>query len=137
MKGIIESDPMYGETVIESNPMASKIATAYFFVVLPMSPLLPSPIIKISGCFDCVKGNLWTWGDVIDKHKNEAHIVCNGSYKGEEYTDLDHLYNSQNHELYLTNKRIFELGNHLIQCFKNDIIKNDEEKIINISHRQI
>jgi len=91
--------------------------------------------VCISGCFDCVKGNLWTWGDVIEKHKKSFHIVCNGSYKGEEYTDLDYIYNSQNHELYVTNKRIFELGNQLIQYFENDTIKNNEKSIINCFHK--
>ena len=90
--------------------------------------------VCISGCFKCVKENIWVWGDVINENKKLLHIVCNGSYKGKEFTDLDHLYNSQNHELYLTNKRIFELGNQLIQYFKNDIIKNDEEKIVTYFH---
>ena len=90
--------------------------------------------ICISGCFDCVKENMWTWGNLIDENKKASNIVCNGSYKGKEYTDLDHLYNSQNHGLYLTNERIFELGNQLIQCFKNDIIKNDEQKVLTYFH---
>lgn len=91
--------------------------------------------VCISGCFKCVKENMWTWGNVINENKKLFHIVCNGSYKGEEYTDLDHLYNSQNHKQYLTNERIFKLGNQLIQYFKNDTIKNNEKSIINCFHK--
>jgi len=48
-KGSIESFPIYGATVIESKFNVSKNVFAYFEEVFPISPLLASAIVKISG----------------------------------------------------------------------------------------
>ena len=47
--GSTESFPIYGDIVIESNSKFLRNALAYIFEVLPMSPLLASAMVKISG----------------------------------------------------------------------------------------
>ena len=88
--------------------------------------------VCISGCITCVKENRWTWGIIHYKEKPSVFMKCNGSYMKEELGDLDHLYEKEKrgkHPMFLTNERIFEIGNRIIKIYEknNDLL--DKRKI--------